>query len=167
MLIDSIATTRFRITADSQNASQREKQCEDSYTQLAHPPDLLWQLRRSCLASPLREKPAKSYSLGIWSSLVLKLSHSFASEFATPWTITTRLLRPWDFPGRKTRVGCHFLLQGIFLTQGSNSCRFHLLQVESLTAVPPGKTRKFSTHWPLVSATRLREVWRLPPARSA
>ena len=32
----------------------------------------------------------------------------------------TRLLRPWDFPGKSTRVGCHFLLQGIFPTQGSN-----------------------------------------------
>ena len=33
----------------------------------------------------------------------------------------TRLLCPWDSPGKKTRVGCHFLLQGIFPTQGSNS----------------------------------------------
>ena len=32
----------------------------------------------------------------------------------------TRLLCPWDFPGKNTGVGCHFLLQGIFLTQGSN-----------------------------------------------
>ena len=32
----------------------------------------------------------------------------------------TRLLSPWDFPGKNTEVGCHFLLQGIFLTQGSN-----------------------------------------------
>ena len=31
-----------------------------------------------------------------------------------------RLLCPWDFPGRDTGVGCHFLLQGIFLSQGSN-----------------------------------------------
>ena len=28
----------------------------------------------------------------------------------------TRLLCPWDFPGKNTGVGCHFLLQGIFLT---------------------------------------------------
>ena len=28
-----------------------------------------------------------------------------------------RLLRPWDFPGKGTGVGCHFLLQGIFLTR--------------------------------------------------
>ena len=32
----------------------------------------------------------------------------------------TRLLLPWDFPGKKTAMGCHFLLQGIFLTQGLN-----------------------------------------------
>ena len=25
----------------------------------------------------------------------------------------TRLLRPWDFLGKSTGVGCHFLLQGI------------------------------------------------------
>ena len=28
---------------------------------------------------------------------------------------------PQNFPGKSTGVGCHFLLQGIFLTQGSNS----------------------------------------------
>ena len=32
----------------------------------------------------------------------------------------TRLLCPWGSPGKDTGVGCHFLLQGIFLTQGSN-----------------------------------------------
>ena len=29
-------------------------------------------------------------------------------------------LCPWDSPGRNTGVGCHFLLQEIFPTQGSN-----------------------------------------------
>ena len=32
----------------------------------------------------------------------------------------TRLLCPWDFPGKNTGVGSHFPLQGIFQTQGSN-----------------------------------------------
>ena len=32
----------------------------------------------------------------------------------------TRFLCPWDSPGKNTGVGCHFLLQGIFPTQGSN-----------------------------------------------
>ena len=31
-----------------------------------------------------------------------------------------RRLCPWDSLGKNTGVGCHFLLQGIFLTQGSN-----------------------------------------------
>ena len=44
-----------------------------------------------------------------------------------------------DSPGKNTGVGCHTLLQGIFLTQGSNPCLFHLLcwQVGSLPLAPP------------------------------
>ena len=30
-----------------------------------------------------------------------------------------------DFPGKNTEVGCHFLLWGIFPTQGSNLCLLH------------------------------------------
>ena len=40
----------------------------------------------------------------------------------------TRLLCPWNFPGKCTGVGCHFLLQGIFLIQGSNSTLSHCRQ---------------------------------------
>ena len=32
------------------------------------------------------------------------------------------LLCPWDFPGKNTGVGCHFLIQGNFSTQRSNPC---------------------------------------------
>ena len=32
----------------------------------------------------------------------------------------TRLLKPWNSPGKKTGVSCHDLLQGIFPTQRSN-----------------------------------------------
>ena len=42
-----------------------------------------------------------------------------------------RLLCPWDFPDKNTGVGCHFLLQGIFMTQGSNPCLLHW-QADSL-----------------------------------
>ena len=31
---------------------------------------------------------------------------------------SARLLCPWDLPGKNTGDGCHFLLQGILLTQG-------------------------------------------------
>ena len=37
----------------------------------------------------------------------------------------TRLCCPWDSPGKNTGVVCHFLLQGIFPTQGSNPCFPH------------------------------------------
>ena len=30
-----------------------------------------------------------------------------------------RLHCPWNFPGKNTEVGCHLLLQWVFLTQGS------------------------------------------------
>ena len=33
----------------------------------------------------------------------------------------------WDFSGKNAVAGCHFLLQGIFPTQGSNPCLLHLL----------------------------------------
>jgi len=50
----------------------------------------------------------------------------------------TRLLCPWDSPGKTTGVDCHSLLQGILLIQRSNPgllyCRQILLQSES-----PGK----------------------------
>ena len=49
---------------------------------------------------------------------------------------------PRDSPGKNTEVGCYALLQGTFLTQGSNPHLFCLLhwQVDSLPLVPPGKS---------------------------
>ena len=37
----------------------------------------------------------------------------------------TRLFCPQDFPGKNARVRCHFLLQGIFPTQGLNPGLLH------------------------------------------
>ena len=45
---------------------------------------------------------------------VKSLSHG--QLFVTPWPIA----HPWDSPVKSTGVGCHFLLQGIFPTQGLN-----------------------------------------------
>ena len=46
---------------------------------------------------------------------------------------STRLCYPWNFLDKNTGMGCHFLLQGIFLTQESNLCLLGLLhwQVDS------------------------------------
>ena len=51
------------------------------------------------------------------------LSH--VQLFAAPCTVQpARLLYPWDFPGKNTEEGWHFLLQGIFPTHVLN---LHLL----------------------------------------
>ena len=54
--------------------------------------------------------------------------------------LPTRLLYPWNFPGKNTGVGCPFLLQGIFLTQGSNLCLLHW-QVDPLLLSHQGSMR--------------------------
>ena len=41
----------------------------------------------------------------------------------------TKLLCPWDFPGKDTGVGCHFLLQRIFPIQGLNLGLYHCRQM--------------------------------------
>ena len=69
---------------------------------------------------------------------VCKVSSVVSNSFCFCGLKGTRLLCPWDSPGKNTRVGCHFLLQGIFLIQVSN---LHLLcllhwQMGSLPLVP-------------------------------
>ena len=61
--------------------------------------------------------------------------------FVTIWTIACQTPLSMDSLGKNTGVGCHFLLQGIFLTQGSNSCLFCLLhwQAGSLPLATPRK----------------------------
>ena len=51
---------------------------------------------------------------------------SYVQLFMTLWSVAHRLLCLWDSPGENTGVGCHALLQGIFLTQGMN---LHLLRL--------------------------------------
>ena len=58
----------------------------------------------------------------------------------------SRLLHPWDSPGKDTGVGCH-VLQSTFLTWGSNACHLCLLhwRAGSLPLAPPGKP--FDPSW--------------------
>ena len=44
-------------------------------------------------------------------------SHSVMSD-SLQTHIAHQVLCPWNSPGKNTGVGCHFLLQGLFLTQG-------------------------------------------------
>ena len=66
-----------------------------------------------------------------------------------PRTVTSRLLSPWNFPGKITGVGCHFLLQRIFpiqdLTQVSRMAgRFFTVWATSLQWLELGSYRKSS-----------------------
>ena len=65
---------------------------------------------------------------------------------------STRLLCPWNFPGKNTRAACCFQLQGIFLTQRSNLYLLHLLHwqaaslpLRNMEGVPKGEKREKGT----------------------
>ena len=48
-----------------------------------------------------------------------KWSRSVMSDPQRPHGLQPSRLHPWDFPGKSTGVGCHFLFQGILPTQDS------------------------------------------------
>ena len=65
----------------------------------------------------------RNFMYNVWM-----LSGSVMSDCLWPHGLyPARLLCPWNFPGKNIGVCCHFLLQGIFLTQRSNPRLFHLL----------------------------------------
>ena len=55
-------------------------------------------------------------------------SLSCVQLFATPWTVAYQASPSWNCPCKNTGVGCHFLLQEIFLTQGLNLGLSHCRQ---------------------------------------
>ena len=60
-------------------------------------------------------------------------------------------LCPWDSPGKNTGVSSHFLLQGIFLTQGLNLGLLYCRQILDCLSqeTPPrgGSSESFTTDW--------------------
>ena len=70
-----------------------------------------------------------------------KVASVMSDSLRLPGLWPARLLCPWDSPGKNIGVGCHALLQGIFLIQGSNPhllCLLHW-QAGSLPLVTSGK----------------------------
>ena len=65
----------------------------------------------------------KSVLTGHMTPLHPLLLLSCVRFFVTLWTVDHQC--PQDFPGKNTGVGCHFLLQGNFPSQGSNLCLLH------------------------------------------
>ena len=95
-----------------------------SYSRLQY-----WSSQHQTLLSPLDAStagqhchfcPATSFFL-----VYVCLSRSVVSDSLQP----ARLLCPWDFPGKNTGVGCHFLLQRIFPTKELNSGLLHSRQI--------------------------------------
>ena len=92
-------------------------------------------LQCSCLENP-RDR-------GAWWAAVYGVAQSRTRLKRLSSSSSSRLLCPWDFPGKNTGVGCYFLLQGIFPTLGSNLCLLHW-QAVSLPLSHQGSPNKFS-----------------------
>ena len=75
-----------------------------------------------------------TFNLFIWTKMFFKRTFKL---FVTPWTVAHQVPPSMGFSGKNTGVGCHFLLQGTFLTQGLNLCSPAL--AESLPTEPLGK----------------------------
>ena len=93
------------------------------YKHLFTPCGLVW----STFTRALLWEVAKPYWPVLYHSLMWKKwSRSVVSNSLRPHGLwPTRLLCPWDFPGKSTGVDCHFLLQVIFPTNGSNPGLHH------------------------------------------
>ena len=61
-----------------------------------------------------------TYDLAILSFDTVFVSSVMSDSLQPYGQQPARLLCPWDSLGKTTGVGCHFILQGTFLTQGSN-----------------------------------------------
>ena len=68
----------------------------------------------------MTSKHMKSYSASQPRQRIKKQRYYFANKGPSSQGYGFFLWAPWDFPGKNTGVGCHFLLQEVFLTQGSN-----------------------------------------------
>ena len=52
----------------------------------------------------------------------------------------TRLLHPWDSPGKNTGVGCHLLLQGMKVKSESEVAQSCLTLIDPMDFSPPGSS---------------------------
>ena len=75
-----------------------------------------------------RKRLQEKRTIGHWKVKV-KVSCSVALDSAIPWTVATRLLCPWNSPGKNTGVGCQSLLQRIFPSQGLSPSLLHCRQI--------------------------------------
>ena len=76
-----------------------------------------------------------------WLLLLLLLSYfSRVRLCVAPRQQPTRLLCPWDFPGKSTGVSCHFLLQCIKVKSESEVAQSCLTLSDPMYCSPPGSS---------------------------
>ena len=108
-----------------------------------------------------------------WGGLLLISREVVSNSVATPWAVAHHAPLSMGFSRQEYGVGCHFLLQGTFPSQGSNLCFLHW-QVVSLPPShvgSPGWGRSISLNITEVSpiswsSTQLH-VTPLPPSSPA
>ena len=84
-------------------------------------------------------------SLSSFMKVKVSVSCSVVSDSLRPHGLQpSRLLCPWDSPGKNTGVGCHALLQGIVLTQGLNPGLLHHRRILCRLS-PQGSLSSFSS----------------------
>ena len=84
-------------------------------------------------------------SLSSFMKVKVSISCSVVSDSLRPHGLQpSRLLCPWDSPGKNTGVGCHALLQGIVLTQGLNPGLLHHRRILCRLS-PQGSLSSFSS----------------------
>ena len=97
----------------------------------------------------------------VFSNFVVVQLLSHVQHFCDPHELQhAKLLCPWDFTGKNTGIGCHFVFQGIFPTQGSNPYLLHW-QVDSLLLSHQGSpfsdlTSKIFSLWKIWENTNKR-----------
>ena len=70
------------------------------------------------------------------------ISHSVVFDFVTPWTVAHQAPLSMWFSSKKTGVGCHFLLQGIFTQDWVANCfRFLVSGKQQEPVVPPSRVK--------------------------
>ena len=116
-------------------------------------PDCLLPLQQSdgqcfpCPGCPPRGLPSRGTQLGSASAWLhhpqnagmLRL-FGHVPLFVTPGTVPTRLLCPWDSPGKNTGVGCRFLLQCLKVKSESEVAQSCLTPSDPMGCSPPGSS---------------------------
>ena len=80
----------------------------------------------------------------LWYACVCAQSLNHVWLFVTPWSVAHQASLSMRFSKQEYRVSCHFLLQGIFPSQGANhpSPVSPTIADGFFTTEPPGKTLK-------------------------